>query len=391
MLIGLVGAPNKGKSTIFSAMTLVDVAIADYPFTTIKPNIGITYATKPCPEKELGVKCNPRNSLCINGTRQIPINVTDIAGLVPGAHLGKGMGTQFLNDIMAADSLIQVVDLSGETDIHGKQGKGFSQAEDVRMVEEEMANWLSGIIESHMASLSKSKDGIAALGELLSGFKPSEDQIREAAEENGITTTNIFWNHESSYRFSRSFLFRNKPVVVAANKLDKASPESLKKLKEGLEAYDIIACSGAIELALRKAAKSGVINYTPGEDSFSMREGASQEQKKALEYMQSYLKKNKGTGIQDLINGCVFDTSDYITVYPVENENKYTDRMGNVLPDVFLMKSGSTAADMARKIHTDIAEKMLYALDARSKKRLGKDYILQEGDVIKIVTAAKSA
>jgi len=184
MLIGLVGAPNKGKSTIFSAMTLVDADIADYPFTTIKPNIGVAYATKPCPESELGTKCNPRNSLCTNGTRQIPVNVTDIAGLVPGAHLGKGMGTQFLNDIMGADSIIQVVDASGETDIQGKQGKGFDQSDDVRMVEEEMANWLSGIIEGHMASLTKKKDGITALTELLSGFKPTEEQIRQAAEEN---------------------------------------------------------------------------------------------------------------------------------------------------------------------------------------------------------------
>jgi len=177
--------------------------------------------------------------------------------------------------------------------------------------------------------------------------------------------------------------------VIAANKLDKAAPNSVEELRKKLVAYEIIGCSGAIELALKKASKSGIISYVPGEDAISVREGASQEQKKALEYMQAYLKKNKGTGIQELVNSCVFVASENIAVYPVENENKYADHSGNVLPDVLLMRKGSTAIDMARKIHTDIADKMLYALDARSKKRLGKDYVLQDGDVIKIVSAAK--
>jgi ribosome-binding ATPase YchF (GTP1/OBG family) len=390
MLIGLIGAPNKGKSTIFSAMTLNEVEIADYPFTTISPNLGIAYATKPCPEKELGVRCNPRNSLCINGIRHIPINITDIAGLVPDAHLGKGMGTQFLNDIMGADVVIQVVDLSGQTDIHGKPVVGHDPSAEIEMVMKEMANWLSGIIEKHMDGLSKKRDGIAALIEILSGFKAEPEQVREAAEENGITTSNIYWNHESSYRFAMSFLMKNKPLVVAANKLDKADSKALDALKGKLDAYIVIGCSGAIELALRKAAKSKVIDYTSGASEFTINENASSEQRKALEYMKGYLQRNKGTGISELLNSSVFDACSNIVAYPVENENKYTDNKGNVLPDAHLLKKGSTALDLARKIHTDIADKMLYAVDARSKKRLGKDYALQDGDVIKIVSAAKS-
>ncbi len=389
MHIGLVGAPNKGKSTIFSAMTLVDAGIADYPFTTIKPNLGVAYATKPCPERELGIKCNPRNSLCADGIRQIPINITDIAGLVPGAHMGKGMGTQFLNDIMAADSVIQVVDLSGETDVHGKPGKGIDQSEDVKMVAEEMAGWLSGIIEGHMPQLSKKKDGCEALMELLSIFKPTEEQIRESAEENGITISNIFWNHESSYKFSKSFLIKNKPILIAANKMDKSMPGSLQKLREKLANYDVVGCSGAIELALKKAAKAGVIDYRPGAGEFSIRENATAEQRKALEYMLSYLRSNKSTGVQELINESVFSIAGNIAVYPVENESRFSDSSGNVLPDVLLLKKGSTALDMARRIHTEIADRMLYALDARSKMRLAKDHVLKDGDVIRIVSTAK--
>ena len=389
MMLGLIGAPNKGKSTIFSAMTLSQADIADYPFTTINPNLGIAYATKECPEKELGIKCNPRNSLCDSGTRKIPINVTDVAGLIPGAHIGKGMGTQFLNDIISADALILVVDLSGETDIQGRPGSNFNQKEDIHMVEEELANWLSGIIEKNMSSLSRKKDGIDALAELLSGFKPSEDQIRESAEENGITLSNISWNHESSLRFSRSFLARNKPIVIAANKMDKSSKDALEKFRKELEDYTVIGCSGAIELALRKAAKSGIITYNPGNSSFVMGPNATEDQKRALSYISSYLKKNGSTGIHEIINETVFTLSHNIVVYPVENENKYADSSGSILPDAILMAEGSTALDLAEKIHTEIAAKMLYAIDARNKIRVAKDYILKDGDIIKIVSAAK--
>lgn len=389
MLIGLVGAPNKGKSTIFSAMTMNDVEIADYPFTTIDPNLGVAYATRACPDKGLGVKCKPRNSLCVNGVRQIPVNITDIAGLVPGAHLGKGMGTQFLNDITAADALIQVVDLSGQTDTYGKPGSGCDQAEEVIMVEEEMANWLSGIIEKHMDSLAKERDGIAALTKILSGFKAEESHVKEAAEGNGLTTTHIFWNRESIYRFAESFLLKNKPIVIAANKLDKSDNKALEKLSSELEEYKVIGCSGAVELALRKAAKSGAISYVPGEATFEEKEVKGDEQKKALGYLKTYLEKNRGTGIVMLLNTAAFEAAGNIVVYPVENENKYSDHFDNILPDAILIKKGSTALQLAAKIHTEIAEKMIHAIDARTKKRLAKDYVLQDGDVIKIVTAAK--
>lgn len=389
MLIGIVGAPNKGKSTIFSAMTMSDAEIADYPFTTIKPNLGVAYVTKICPEKELGAKCTPRNSLCRDGVRYVPVNVTDVAGLVPDAHLGKGMGTQFLNDLIESDVLIQVIDASGGTDVHGKPGKGCDQAEDVEMVAREMANWLAGIIEKHMDSISKSKNSIEALAQVLSGFKPSEEELISAAEENGLTTTSIFWNHESAYKFAESFLASSKPTVIAANKLDKAEGSSLEKLKSELDGYAVIGCSAAIELALKKADKAGVISYAPGSGSFEIR-GGTEEQRKALGYMQDYLKRHGSTGVIELLNNAVFESVSSIVVYPVENEHKYSDHQDRILPDAILMRKGSTAHDLARKIHTEIADKMIHAVDARTKKRLAKDYVLNDGDVIKIVTAAKS-
>jgi ribosome-binding ATPase len=389
LLIGIVGAPNKGKSTLFSAMTMADAEIADYPFTTIKPNLGVAYASKECVEKELGVKCKPRNSLCVNGIRKLPVNLVDVAGLVPGAHIGKGMGNQFLNDLMAADSLIQVVDISGKTDSNGNASDSSDPSEDVRMVKEELREWLADILVKHMPALSKRADGDKALLELLSGFRATEEQVKRAAEASYLTLTNVHWKTEDASKFAAAFLDLNKPLVVAANKLDKSSDAKLAELRKKLPGVNVVGCSAAIELALRKAAKGGVIDYLPGAKSFEYKGKPSREQESALEYMLAYIKKNGGTGVQELIDTCVFRLFDNIVVYPVEDENKYTDHFGNVLPDAILTGKGTTAMEFAGRIHTELAKKMMYGIDAKKKIRIGKDYKLLDNDVIKIVSAAK--
>ncbi len=92
--------------------------------------------------------------------------------------------------------------------------------------------------------------------------------------------------------------------------------------------------------------------------------------------------------MQELLNRLLFEGLNMIAVYPVENENKYSDQNGNVLPDVILLEKGSTTKDLAYRIHSDIGDRMLYAIDARSKKMLAKDHVLSNGDVIKIVSSA---
>ena len=389
MQIGIVGAPNKGKSTVFSALTMVEAEIAPYPFTTIKPNFGTAYATRPCVERELGVRCAPRNSLCISGVRHLPVSIVDVAGLVPGAHFGKGMGNQFLNDLIGSDMLIHVVDLSGRTDAEGNPGEGFDPAEEVRMVRDEMTAWLGGIVMKHIKSLSRKSGDGQALFALLSGFNVSEAQARKAAELGSLSVTNMAWTEEDARRFADAVLMTSKPTIIAANKLDMSREGALEELRGRLAGYTVIGCSGAIELALKKAGGKGVIDYVPGSDGFAIKGDVSADQKGALSYMAAYLKKHGGTGVQDVINAAVFRVLDNVVVYPVEDENKYTDHFGNVLPDAVLMRRGSRALDLAGKIHTDLARSMLYAVDAKKKMRLGKDYELRDDDVIKIVSAAK--
>jgi len=107
MIIGFVGAPSSGKSSFFKAATLADAEIANYPFTTIKPNHGVGFVRIDCVDKDFGKQCNPRIGYCVNHQRFVAVDLMDVAGLVPGAHLGLGLGSQFLDDLRQAHVLIR--------------------------------------------------------------------------------------------------------------------------------------------------------------------------------------------------------------------------------------------------------------------------------------------
>ena len=206
MLIGIVGAPNKGKSTLFSALTLNDVAIADYPFTTIDPNKGVAFATVKCPCVSLGLRCGARDGLCVGGTRRIPVNVVDVAGLVEGAHLGRGMGNKFLNDIAGADALILVADASGRTDSAGNAAFGADPAADIEMIRGELAEWLAGIVARHMEQLSRKADGVSALLEVLAGVKVDRASVDGAISDAGLLPGRVGWGEEETRRFASALL-----------------------------------------------------------------------------------------------------------------------------------------------------------------------------------------
>ena len=166
-LLGVVGKPNTGKSTFFSAATFVAAEIANYPFTTIKPNRGVGYVRTPCVHEEFKVKDNPKNSLCLDGVRLVPVELIDIAGIVPGAWEGRGLGNQFLDEIRRADALIHVVDASGGTDCEGKSCKPgeHDPLEDVKFLEREITMWMVTILKKDWSKIARTaeadKKGIA--------------------------------------------------------------------------------------------------------------------------------------------------------------------------------------------------------------------------------------
>jgi len=391
--LGLVGKPNVGKSTLFNAMTEKNVDIANYPFTTINPNVGISYVTKPCPCRELNLKCNPQNSKCIDGIRHIPVEVIDVAGLVPEAHKGKGMGNKFLDDLRQADVLVLVVDASGKTDLEGNPTENHDPVEDVRFLLKELDMWIYGILSKNWDKLARrgqqQKNIVKVIAEQLSGLNISEDQVKSAINILNLDENPLSWSEEDLLRLAGTLRKLSKPMIIAANKADHPDAmENIKRLKREFKDYIVIPTSAEIELALRRAERAGLIKYNREKNDFEIVSySLSETQIRALEYIRDYLKRFGSTGVQEILNRAYFDLLDMIVVYPVEDENRYSDKKGNVLPDSYLVKRGTTARDLAYMIHTEIGDKFIYAIDARRKRRVGADYQLEDGDIIKIVSA----
>lgn len=387
MIIGIVGAPNKGKSTLFSAATLVDAQIADYPFTTIDPNKGVAYARTECPHAALGLKkCDARNSKCEGGVRLIPINVIDVAGLVPDAHLGKGMGFEFLGDLAQADALIQVVDASGRTDLQGNRVEAADACEEVSMLQREIEFWIKAVLGRNWAKI-KGK-GIDAVANALSGMNVVQADCEWAARECGLLSEKIDWDEAQMLGFCRKIRERKKPIVVAANKCDvDGAHDEARKIRERFPGTLVVPTYAAGELALRKAANAGKIRYVPGDAGFEAAGSMDERQQKALLQIKGVMEKNgkDGTGVQKLIDAAVFGQLGLVDVYPVEDENKYCDGLGKVLPDAFLLAKGSSVFDLAGKVHTDLQKHFIGAVNARTKMRIGRETLLSKGDVIRII------
>lgn len=400
-LLGIVGKPNTGKSTFFSAATLAPAEIANYPFTTIKPNRGIGYVRTPCVHEEFNVSDNPANSLCMNGIRLIPIEFIDCAGLVPSAWEGRGLGNQFLDEIRRADVLLHIVDASGGTDCEGRLCRlgENDPLEDVKFLEREITMWMANILRKDWPKIARtaeteSKDLATMLEERLSGLGIRRAHILEALRNSGLNADKAtFWSEDDYLKFMNMLRQTAKPILIVANKMDLPTSEAnLERLKKSNRL--VIPICAEAELALRRAAEKQLIDYRPGDCNFKINtpEKLSESQVKALEIIREKILLDAGsTGVQEAINTAFFKLLNMITVYPVEDLERLSDHMGRVLPDAYLVPYGTTARQLAYIIHTELGEGFIYAVEARDKKRLGEDYMLRDRDVVSIVSARKRA
>jgi len=391
--LGLVGKPNVGKSTFFAAATLAPAEIASYPFTTIEANRGIAYVRTPCPHVELGKACSPTSAPCRDGTRFVPVELLDVAGLVPRAHEGRGLGNKFLDDLRQASALIHVVDASGGTDLEGNIGKAGTHdpLEDVRFLDEEIAHWVRGILERNWEKDARR----AELEEIpvermvtdrLAGLGLTESHVHLAVRDASMDTRPTKWTRDDMFRLALALLRRGKPMMIAANKADAAPPEFLGRLSE-LKDRRVVPVAAEMELALRRAAKAGLIEYEPGGASFrAADEGLlTAAQRAGLRRIEEYLRAHGDTGVQRCIEEAVWKLLNLVVVFPVEDETHWTDKKGNVLPDAFFVPQGATARDLAHRVHTDLGKNFIRAINGRTKMVVGQDYPVRNGDVLKIV------
>jgi len=412
MQIGLLGKANVGKSTFFSAATEVSVPSGNFPFTTIAPNVGVAYVTTECACRHFGISPHD-NDLCRDGTRMVPVRIVDVAGLVPGAHEGKGLGNRFLDDARQAEVLIHVVDAAGTTDICGQPVAAGTHdpVEDVRFVRDEFDLWFADILRRDWEKIvrevgqkrTKLADGIA---DRFSGLGVKTGDVHRVLSRVGLEGRGpADWSESDIVSFARALRADSKPMVVAANKADLCGgsmDDVVMRIAEDGDGDDVgsssrraagivMPCSAETELLLRKAAAAGVIRYVTGSDVFDVvptpgGSGLGPQQKKALDMASAILSRIRDTGVQRILNAAVFEVLDYIVVYPVEDETRLTNKDGHVLPDTRLVPRGSTVRDLAASVHADLAKGLLHAIDCKTKQRISGDRSLEDGDVIKIVS-----
>lgn len=398
--IAIAGKPNSGKSTFFKAATLADVEIAAYPFTTVSPNIGVGYVRVRCPCAEEavrqatgGVTCGK----CSNGVRFIPVELIDVAGLVRGAHEGRGLGNEFLDELRRAEAIIHVVDASGGTDADGNLVDlgSHNPVEDLEFFKTELNLWVFGIIKRGWRKIERRAEleGLKIerlLTEQLAGVGVTEEHVRMAIMDARIKDTAKFksWDDEDLEALAAALIARSKKMILAVNKADVAPPANIEGLKAASEQqYGEVAitCSAAAELALRTAAKNKLISYLPGDADFTITANPTEQQQRGLERLRAYIRAQGGTGVQEILNQMVFELLNYLVAYPVEDEHKFSDTRGRILPDAFLLKRGSTARDLAFAVHSEIGESCLFAIDARTKLRMSEKQALKGDDILKVV------
>ena len=387
--IGLIGKPNAGKSTLFSAITSIDVDIANYPFTTIKPNVGISFIKDKCPENEITAKCNPREGRCVGGIRYIPVEIIDVPGLIEGASEGKGMGNEFLDNVRDADIIINLFDVSGMTDLEGNPSENkHDPKEDVKFVYREIVNWMNGKISKDWQKFSRKEDNSPERLEVkmlqkAATFGLNEKDVIFIMTKEKFPDKLIHWGNDDINRFSEAILKYAKPVFNIGNKSDLLTEEALKEFSAKETSYLI---SAQYELLIEKAFNNGYISSDGNDFTFTAKSGEAQ--KTVLNEIMLKYKSGSIMRFYDVLTA-IIKSLGYIVVYPVLDETRWEDKNGNVLPDAYLMKEGDTALDLAYKIHTDIGKNFIRAVNGRTKRIIGKDYKLLNNDVIKVISNSR--
>ncbi|KAJ2705164.1 hypothetical protein FB645_002644 [Coemansia sp. IMI 203386] len=416
-VVAFVGKPSAGKSSFLNAITDASAKVGNFPFTTIKPNEGVAYFPLDCPCKQHGVsdRCKPRHGRCQEGRRFVPVRMMDVAGLVPGASEGRGLGNRFLDDLRHADVLVHVVDASGMTDDQGKETKGYDPIDDVRWLRHEIEEWVAGnmlvkwanSVRRHLATKSHAVD---TLHGLVAGYGARKEVVQRALDRlnsaGGGSSRDIGeWDEADVRRFVAVFLDLRFPTVVALNKIDmpdadkniaaimrryKSVPGSVA-LIDGVSDRNIVLSSALAECFLRKMAKQGFIRYETGDDDFAThQEDASlkpmdEKMSRRLENIRDLVLFRYGsTGVQETVCRAV-DVLGYVPVYPVKSVANFGASSGDntsssaAFQDCVLVKPGTTVREFAKKLHSVAIDKGYAGAETVGNIQLAEDDVIVPG------------
>ncbi|KAF0688145.1 Aste57867_20217 [Aphanomyces stellatus] len=404
LVIGCVGKPSAGKSTFFNAVTDGKAKVGNFPFTTIEPNEGITYYMTECPCKSRGKSdvCKPKYGQCVGGTRHIPVKLLDVAGLIPGASEGAGLGNKFLDDLRHAHVLLHIIDVSGTTNEKGEATIGYNPLNDADWLTMEIHNWVYNnlwrrwvsIARRHAATQSSLR---ATFQAQLSGYGASAATILAMLDAMGDQTKEpcvlTSWGEPEVHALVDAFLAQRFPTILVLNKADVGN-ETDKNIENVVDKYGGDRCfvaSAASEVFLRNMHAKRHIRYDPGdmvyttaEDDASLLPLLPKMSARLDQVSDMVLFRHGSTGVRAAINAAV-QLSNMVVVYPVKSLKNFTTTDGDVFGHAVLVRQGTTVRDVAHVLSPVVGANYLYA-EGEDGRRLAEDEVATNNLIVKFTT-----
>ncbi|EPY51110.1 GTP binding protein [Schizosaccharomyces cryophilus OY26] len=365
ILIGFVGKPSSGKSTMLNALTDATAKTGNFTFTTIEPNRAIGYAQVNCACSRFGLvdQCRPIYGGCKNGKRSIPIQLLDVAGLIPGAHTGKGLGNKFLDDLRHANALVHVVDVSGTTDAEGKACRGYDPSVDIEWLYNEMTAWIGTNLKEkwpntrrrHIASKA---NPVHTLQSQFSGYGSNPTITAKVLDSLHLNAPLESWDEATLDRIVGRFVDIKFPTVIALNKIDHPdSDANISKIARREDPNRLVLASAVSEVFLRRLAKQGFVNYEEGSEfvdtieefpDSGLKPLSESLRTKITDIQDMVLFRHGSTGVCNVLARAI-ELLDLVPVYPVKNIHNFSNNPNDgVFKDCVLVKQGTTAGQVAQ-------------------------------------------